>query len=106
MSVAAGFTAPTAMAIAPDGRVFVAEQGGRLRVVKDGALLATPFVERDGELRPASAGCSASPSIRTSPPTASSTSTTRAHVADGAQPRQPLHRQRGEPDVAVPGSEV
>jgi glucose/arabinose dehydrogenase len=35
---------PTAMAIAPDGRLFVCLQGGSLRVVKNGALLATPFV--------------------------------------------------------------
>lgn len=33
----------TAMAFAPDGRLFIAEQGGALRVVKAGALLATPF---------------------------------------------------------------
>jgi glucose/arabinose dehydrogenase len=32
------------MQFAPDGRLFVAEQGGRLRVVKNGVLLATPFV--------------------------------------------------------------
>ena len=35
---------PTAMALAPDGRMFVCEQGGRLRVIKNGALLATPFL--------------------------------------------------------------
>ena len=29
---------------APDGRLFVAEQGGRLRVIKNGALLSAPFV--------------------------------------------------------------
>lgn len=39
-----GLSAPTAMAFAPDGRLFVAEQGGRLRVVKNGALLAAPFL--------------------------------------------------------------
>ena len=39
-----GIASPTAMAIAPDGRIFVCEQGGRLRVVKDGALLPTPFI--------------------------------------------------------------
>lgn len=33
----------TALAQAPDGRIFVAEQSGALRVVKNGALLATPF---------------------------------------------------------------
>ena len=42
--VATGLAAPTAMAFAPDGRLFVAEQGGRLRVIKNGALLATPFL--------------------------------------------------------------
>jgi glucose/arabinose dehydrogenase len=35
---------PTAMAMAPDGRIFVCQQGGQLRVVKNDALLATPFV--------------------------------------------------------------
>ncbi len=33
----------TAMAFAPDGRLFICVQGGPLRVVKNGALLATPF---------------------------------------------------------------
>jgi glucose/arabinose dehydrogenase len=39
-----GFSNPTAMAIAPDGRIFVCQQGGSLRVIKNGVLLATPFV--------------------------------------------------------------
>src|SRR4029434_3889358 len=39
-----GLTDPAAMAIAPDERIFVCEQGGTLRVIKDGALLSTPFV--------------------------------------------------------------
>lgn len=50
---AQGFAAPTAMAFAPDGRLFICEQAGRLRVVDDGVLLATPFltldVDADGE---------------------------------------------------------
>ena len=32
------------MAFAPDGRIFVAQQGGSLRVIKNNVLLATPFV--------------------------------------------------------------
>src|SRR6476646_4099556 len=36
--------APTAMTFAPDGRLFIAQQGGALRVFKNDALLATPFV--------------------------------------------------------------
>lgn len=35
---------PTALAFAPDGRAFVAQQGGQLRVVKNGALLTQPFL--------------------------------------------------------------
>ncbi|HEX8136911.1 MAG TPA: PQQ-dependent sugar dehydrogenase, partial [Pyrinomonadaceae bacterium] len=39
-----GLSRPTAMALAPDGRIFVCEQDGRLRVIKNGVLLATPFL--------------------------------------------------------------
>jgi uncharacterized repeat protein (TIGR03806 family) len=45
--VASGFTGATAMAVAPDGRVFVCEQTGSLRVVKDGKLLERPFLRVD-----------------------------------------------------------
>jgi glucose/arabinose dehydrogenase len=43
-SIASGLTGPTAMAFAPDGRLFVAEERGQLRVVKNDALLPTSFV--------------------------------------------------------------
>jgi glucose/arabinose dehydrogenase len=39
-----GLTSPTAMAFAPDGRLFVAEKGGALRVIKNGVLLSQPFL--------------------------------------------------------------
>jgi glucose/arabinose dehydrogenase len=42
--VAGGLNNPTAMALAPDGRIFVCQQGGALRVIKNGVLLATPFL--------------------------------------------------------------
>lgn len=52
-TVVGGLSSPTAMDMAPDGRLFVAQQGGALRVVKNGALLATPFlslsVDSNGE---------------------------------------------------------
>lgn len=38
-----GLTRATAMAQAPDGRLFIAEQGGTVRIVKNGTRLATPF---------------------------------------------------------------
>lgn len=37
-------TSPTAMAFAPDGRLFVCLQGGQVRVIKNGTLLSSPFV--------------------------------------------------------------
>ena len=43
-TVASGLSHPTAMQFAPDGRLFVAQQGGQLRVVKNGTLLSTPFL--------------------------------------------------------------
>ena len=42
--VSGGITNPTVMAHAPDGRIFVAQQAGALRVIKNGSLLATPFI--------------------------------------------------------------
>ncbi len=42
--IATGIAEPTAMEIAPDGRIFVAQQGGDLRVIQNGSLLPTPFV--------------------------------------------------------------
>jgi glucose/arabinose dehydrogenase len=43
-SLVAQVPSPTAMAIAPDGRLFVAQQTGALRVIKNGQLLTKPFV--------------------------------------------------------------
>lgn len=55
-----GLNRPTAMEFAPDGRLFVAEQGtagvARLRVIKNGALLSTPFLTRSTWTTSASAG--------------------------------------------------
>ena len=51
--IATGLVNPTAMAIASDGRIFVCQQTGELRVIRDRTLLPTPFltlgVNSDGE---------------------------------------------------------
>ena len=36
---------PTAMAIAPDGRIFIAEKYGAVRIVENGVLLPDPFLQ-------------------------------------------------------------
>lgn len=46
-----GLSSATAFAQAPDGRLFVAQQGGQLRVVKNGVLLATPFISLNVDAR-------------------------------------------------------
>src|SRR5207302_1478224 len=36
--------APTAMEFSPDGRLFICLQTGQVRIIKNGSLLATPFL--------------------------------------------------------------
>jgi glucose/arabinose dehydrogenase len=43
--IATGLDQPTAIDFAPDGRLFIAEKRGRIRIVEDGELLDTPFAE-------------------------------------------------------------
>src|SRR5918995_6813218 len=50
-TVASGLTAPTAVDWAPDGRMFVAEKAGRVRVVTaSGTLLTKPLVDISGHV--------------------------------------------------------
>jgi glucose/arabinose dehydrogenase len=42
--VATGLSSPTAMAFSPDGRLFVCEKPGRLRVIKNDVLQTKPFL--------------------------------------------------------------
>jgi len=44
VQVANGLTNPTYITFSPDGRIFVSEQGGSLRIIKNGVLLPTPFL--------------------------------------------------------------
>ena len=92
--VATGLASPTAMAFAPDGRLFVAEQGGRLRVIKNGTLLADAVRDRSPSTRPGERGLLG---VAFDPNFATNQFVyvyyTTADAA-GPQPRQPLHGQR------------
>lgn len=43
VQLATGISNPTAMAFAPDGRLFICQQGGAIRVFKNGSLLGASF---------------------------------------------------------------
>ena len=84
--VTGGLSAPTAMEFAPDGRLFVAQQSGRLRVIgNNGVLLPTDFVTLSATEATVSEDSWALHSIRLSPRTVLCTLITRA---------QPLLRSR------------
>lgn len=51
VQVVSGLLKPAAMTFAPDGRIFIAEQDGYVRVVKNGALLSTPMIKLRVNLR-------------------------------------------------------
>jgi glucose/arabinose dehydrogenase len=42
--IASGFNQPTTIAFVPDGRIFVAEKNGDVRVIKNGTLLPSPLI--------------------------------------------------------------
>ena len=91
--VASGLSNPTAMQFAPDGRLFVCEQGGRLRVIKNGALLPTPFLT----VTVSSVGERGLLGVAFDPAFAVNQLRLRllhGDDADDTQPHQPLHRQR------------
>ena len=81
------------MQFAPDGRLFVCEQGGRLRVDQERRAAADAVRHARRSTRRASAACSASPSIRTSQQSVRVRLLHGDH-ADRSQSHQPLHRQR------------
>src|SRR5712671_1617996 len=100
--VADGLSAPTAMQFAPDGRLFVCEQGGRLRVIKDGVLLATPFVT----LTVSSAGERGLLGVAFDPNFATNKFVYVYFTATTPTVHNRISRFVADGDVAVPGSET
>ncbi len=48
--VASGFTEPTNFAFLPDGRILVTEKHGVVKVIKNGAVLPTPFIDLSSQV--------------------------------------------------------
>ena len=100
--VATGLSRPTAMAFSPDGRLFVAEQGGRLRVIRNDALLPTEFVTVTAN----SAGERGLLGIAFDPNFATNQFVYVYYTATTPTIHNRVSRFTASGDVAVPGSEA
>lgn len=99
--VARGITDPTVMAFAPDGRLFVAEQTGALRIIKKGVLLPQPFIS----LKVNSRGERGLLGIAFDPAFAIN-KYIYLYYTDTSGSNNRISRFTANGDVAVPGSEV
>jgi putative heme-binding domain-containing protein len=99
--VAAGLTGATALEVAPDGRLFVCEQTGALRVIKDGNLLPEPFVKLpvDATWERGLIGMAVAPGFPRPP------HVVVCYVAAKPYPHHVISRFTAAGDVAEPGSE-
>jgi uncharacterized repeat protein (TIGR03806 family) len=100
--VAQGFTGATAMDIAPDGRIFVCEQTGGLRIVKEGKLLPEPFVSLtvDSSWERGLLGVAFDPHFT------ENNYVYLCYIPPKPYPHHRISRFTAKGDVAVPGSEV
>jgi glucose/arabinose dehydrogenase len=99
--VASGLTRPTAMQFAPDGRLFVCEQGGRLRVIRDGVLLPTPFLT----VSVSASGERGLLGVAFDPNFAVNHFVYVYYTVPSATPHNRISRFTANGDVAVPGSQ-
>ena len=100
--VVSGLTNPTAMAFAPDGRLFVCLQAGQIRVIKDGALLPAPFLT----LTVDSVGERGVLGIAFDPAFDSNQYVYVYYTATSPQIHNRVSRFTASGDVAAPGSEL
>ncbi|HMJ07204.1 MAG TPA: PQQ-dependent sugar dehydrogenase, partial [Chthoniobacterales bacterium] len=111
-SLPAGFTetqvgtnvgsSPTAMQIAPDGRIFVCLQGGQLRVIKNDALLAAPFVSLSVDAN----GERGLLGVAFDPAFATNQFVYLYYTVSSAPVHNRISRFTANGDVALPGSEM
>jgi putative heme-binding domain-containing protein len=100
--VATGLTGVTALEVAADGRVFVCEQTGSLRVVKGGKLLPRPFVKLpvDSTWERGLIGVTVAPGFPKTP------YVFVCYIAARPYPHHVVSRFTAAGDAAEPGSEM
>lgn len=99
--VATGINSPTVMSFSPDGRLFVAEQTGALRIIKNGTLLSQPFITLTVNSRGERGllGIAFDPNFKTN-------KYIYLYYTDSSGSNNRISRFTANGDVAVPKSEV
>jgi len=100
--IASALSSPTTMEVLPDGRIFIAQQGGSLRVVKNNALLPTPFVS----LTVDSAGERGLLGVTVDPDFVNNQFVYLYYTVPGSPAHNRVSRFTANGDVAVAGSET
>jgi glucose/arabinose dehydrogenase len=101
-AVASGLERPVALEAAADGRIFVTEQAGTVRVIRDGALLPTPFVQLDVN----SAGERGVVGLTLDPDFSANHFVYVYYTAKAPNLHNRVSRFTADGDVAAPGSEA
>ncbi len=101
-TLATGLTNASIMAFAPDGRLFIGQQAGLVRVVKKGALLTAPFVA----LTVNSATDRGLLGITFDPGFSTNNFVYLSYTTTNSTPFQRVSRFTAAGDVAVAGSEM
>jgi glucose/arabinose dehydrogenase len=100
--VASGISSPTAMEFAPDGRLFVCQQNGQLRVIKNDVLLSTPFLT----VTPDSNGERGLLGVAFDPNFSNNQWVYIYYTVPGSPAHNRVSRFTASGDLAVPGSET
>jgi glucose/arabinose dehydrogenase len=100
--IASGISNPTAMDFAPDGRLFVCQQDGQLRVIKNDTLLAPPFLTVTTDI----SGERGLLGVAFDPDFANNQRVYIYYTVPGSPPHNRVSRFIASGDVAVPGSET
>jgi glucose/arabinose dehydrogenase len=101
-AVASGLSSLTAMEFAPDGRLFVCQQGGSLRVIKNSVLLGAPFLSVPTD----SSGERGLLGVTFDPDFQNNQWVYVYYTVPGSPAHNRVSRFTASGDVAVPGSEV
>ncbi len=101
-TVAGGLNRPTRIAASPDGRIFIAQQDGQVRVVRDGALLTQPFAT----VSTLTGGERGLTGLALDPGFPSAPYVYLYYTVAGPPPRNRVSRFTARGDLAFPGSET